>query len=136
MRLFLDTNVIVDLIDSDRPEHLDAAMLLQLANDNADSLSLFTTEDSIATAAYVMRHDSDLFRGRMNLLLKYVDILPIGRELLLDAGDHKHPDYEDAMHIECAEAHHCSCIITRDKEHYPGYTQLRVFSPKEFLALL
>ena len=136
MRFFLDTNVIIDLIDNDRAENQSAAMILQLAADNPGKVSLFTTEDSISTAAYVMRHDVKTFGLKIASLLKYVDILPIGREMLLDVGARSHPDYEDSMHIECAEFHNCCCIITRDRAHYAGYTSLRVYSPREFLEIL
>ena len=136
MRLFLDTNIIVDLIDMERAEHQSAVMLLQIAIDNPGKVSPFTTEDAIATAAYVMRHHLEDFRDAIALLLKYIDILPIGREMLLDICRRNHPDYEDSMHIGCAEGHNCSCIITRDREHYYGHTSLRVYSPQEFLSLL
>ena len=135
MRLFLDTCIIVDIIDADRPEHNSALLLLQLAADNPGRLSLFTSDDALATAAYVMRHDQSAFRATASTLLKYIDILPTGREMLLGVCGQEHPDFEDAMHIACAGEYDCSGIITRNRKHYEGYTSLRVFSPAEFMAL-
>jgi hypothetical protein len=46
------------------------------------------------------------------------------------------PDFEDALQIYCAETACCDYIITRNKKHFSGYTDIPVYSPKEFMQKL
>ena len=43
------------------------------------------------------------------------------------------PDFEDAMQISCAESVDCNYIITRNKKDFGAYTDIPVYTPKEFL---
>ena len=46
------------------------------------------------------------------------------------------PDFEDAMQLCCADAGRVDAIITNNKKHFAPYTDIPVYTPDEFLAML
>lgn len=46
------------------------------------------------------------------------------------------PDFEDALQIYCADDGNCDVIVTRDKKHFDAYTDIPVYTPKEFIKKL
>ena len=130
MKLFLDTNILIDLIDSERKEHADAVSLFSVAK--ANRIQLVTTADVIATGAYYVKN-AEAFRKIMTKLNPLLTILPITDKIIDKVNKRVHPDYEDSMHIVCAEENEISAILTRDKKHYEKYTHIPVLSGSDFL---
>lgn len=131
MKLFLDTNILIDLIDSERKDHADAVSLFSVAK--ANGIKLVTTVDVIATTAYYV-NDAAAFRTIMTKLNPLLTILPITDKIIDKVNKRVHPDYEDSMHIVCAEENEISAILTRDKKHYVKYTYIPVLSESDFLG--
>lgn len=130
MKLFLDTNVLIDIIDADRPERQSALTFLEIADYNG--IQLFTTGICVATTAYVIGN-APAFRRSMKRLSEIIHIAPVTDEITALATESGHPDYEDSLLIACAHTSGCDAIITRDASHFnPQYTSLPVFSPREF----
>ena len=53
-----------------------------------------------------------------------------------DALRSDNPDFEDALQISCADYGNCDVIVTRDTKHFDAYTDIPVYTPKEFLDKL
>lgn len=132
MKLFIDTNVLIDLLDAEREEHENAVSFFSISK--ANGIGLFTTGDVLATAAYYIG-DAKVFTQKMLILNSFVQLLPMSNEIIDKVNSRSHPDYEDLMHIVCAEENSMSAIITRDKKHYnERYTSIPILSESDFLS--
>lgn len=140
-RLFLDTNILLDILLG-RPGFQAGTEILQLGADG--SVSLCSSYLSIANIAYVIRKD---FKGGILIptikqLSSLLEILPMDdaqlqRALLLDG-----PDFEDILQAVCAQSGHCQIIITDNPRHFriqsrllPDWSPIPVCTPDEFLRM-
>lgn len=137
MKVFLDTNVLLDILSDLRPSHHDALTLLQVIKERR--LSACLTTQSIIDASYVQTQSAkgsvEQFREAIRTLSSFLEVISIdGSDL--DAANHcQIPDYEDAAQIACALNHFCDAIITNDQA-YSRYTSLPVYSPAAFCDAL
>lgn len=131
-KLFLDTNVLVDFV-LEREGADDAACLLQLGEDGKARIAVsFLT---IANLAYIIR------KGRTqkeiyDIIADFSDmfeVLSMDSEQLADALSAPAADFEDMLQYQCARAHHCDMIITRNGKHF-RFSDIKVATPKEFLG--
>ena len=131
--IFLDTNVVIDLLDRKRECHNQALMLLSAAQKGA--LKLATSTQSIVDAAYVVTQVNkvsvDTFRRAMALLTDIIDICPVNSLDIAAANDSTVPDYEDSVQLSCALSEDCEAIVTRDKK-FKGYTAVSTYTVEEF----
>ena len=131
-KIFLDTNVILDLLIPGR-EGKDAAQgLLDLREAYPDRIRLHLSFLSVADIAYVLRKHlpASEIKATLQALLKTCQAIGMTDLFLHDA------DFEDALQIACAETDFCDFILTSNTRHFQGYTRIPVMTPAEFLARL
>jgi len=134
MKIFFDTNVLVDLL-LERPRCSDARKILEFAkNDEYSRVCLSFL--SVANAAYILRKKplKDI-QNTIRRVAGLFTILPCSDMLLLSAERISSPDYEDAIQIACAEQAECNVIITGNKTHFESYSSLPVLSAEEFVSM-
>ena len=134
MKVFIDTNVILDFITG-RQGVEEASGILQAGEEGRVTLcvSLLT----MANTAYVAR------RGRtreelyelLSLLAQMLCILSMDEAQFAQALQRPARDFEDILQSVCAQHHQCDCIITRNKKDFP-LSSIPVLSPQEFLQTL
>lgn len=140
MRVLLDTNVVVDVLQRREPWFADGQQIFYAvankqivgcitAKEAADlhffSRKQFTGEENVdAKARQVMT--------KLYALFELIDTLGIDCQNAI-AIDNK--DYEDAIMIESAARAGLDAIITRNPEHFAPST-VPVYSPREFVAKL
>ena len=137
MKIFLDTNVLLDILSDARPCHDDALTLLQVIKQRR--LYACLTTQSIIDASYVQTQSAkgsvEQFREAIRRLTSFLEVISIDG-FDLDAANNCHiPDYEDAAQIACALNHFCDAIITGDQA-FCQYTSLPVYSPVAFCNAL
>ena len=138
IKLFVDTNVVLDTIDHNRtPDWESSEAIMDLAK-QSDYFRLCISMKSIADISYVggKLEGKDIIKAILKSFLRNGIILPLDDIALYDALNSTCPDFEDAMQISCAESKDCSFIITRDKKHFGTYTDIPVYTPKEFITKL
>jgi len=131
-RLFLDTNILLDLIADRQPFSKFAIAIFSQAEQG--QLELYTSSHAMATTHYLLKKYLDDMKLRQVLknLMDYVQIVSVDKASLLDAIDSPHPDFEDAVQIGCAKTViHLDYIITRNKKDFSQST-IAVLSPDEF----
>ena len=133
MRVFLDTNIIMDTLIKGRPSTESSLKIAQLAKE--DSFRISISALSIADAVYSCRKHFD-----HQSLLSHIDkirntwrVLSLDEYNIHDALRSDCPDFEDALQISIAEED-CDVIVTNNTKHFKGYTALEVCTPEEFLA--
>lgn len=132
MRVFVDTNVLVDLLDNSRECFIQSATIFEAAKEGY--LDVCISSQSVTDCAYIARKKPQgIFKNAICRILPFVDVLPIKKEHLSMAVSSACPDFEDAAQIACAEDSLCEVIVTSNIAHFSPYTILTVLSPKEFV---
>lgn len=133
-RVFLDTNIIIDLISDRKPFSKFAIEIFQKAEEG--KLELFTSSHSLATTHYILKKymkEKDL-RDVLYNLLDYLIIVAVDVDILKKGLRSNHKDFEDSIQIFCAATiESIDSIITRNVKDFKG-SEIKILTPDE-LAL-
>jgi len=137
-KIYLDTNVILDLYIPGREGKAAARTLLDLQEASEDSIRLYLSFLSVADIAYVLRkyYDKAGLKKIIRELLHFCNVLSMSDIFILDALDSSSPDFEDALQLCCAETADCDFLLTSNLRHYQGNTWISVLTPGQFLEKL
>lgn len=137
MRIFLDTNILLDMLMESSEGHLSALQLLQLIR--GPKLTGLLTSQSIIDAAYVSTQRQKIpvqdIKRHLQLICDIVEIICISKEDILRANHSSIVDYEVAAQVSCALDHGSDLIVTNDKR-FSKYTDLPVFTASELITRL
>lgn len=131
MKVFLDTNVLIDFL-AKRPDFFEEACNLINLGIKGD-IKLYTTSLSFATCTFVCRKILG-YNGvikALQILESYISIVEMNASQCHHALFSNMPDYEDMLQFEAAYEAGCDLIITRNKKHFPS-EGLQVLEPAEF----
>lgn len=131
-KVFLDTNIVLDLVIKSRSGYQDACNLLQKVN--LEGTEFVCSWHTLAILEYVGR--KKLKNEIYPILRMVVDLFEIpetGNAHAREAFDYLEDDYEDAMQIVSAQSAGCQCIITNDRKGGFSKSPLPIFSPAEYL---
>jgi len=132
MKIFLDTNIIVDsVIQRKNSETVEKILNLY----GIDDLRFYMSTLTAPTVIYVTRHECSQKEAleRLLTLQSRIAMLSVSGHDAYRALKGAYPDYEDGLQMLCAEEKGCDAIITTNKSHFQGYTYIPVFTPEEFL---
>lgn len=133
-KILLDTNVIIDALQTRTPWASDAqSIFLKVAR---NELNGYITTKSVADIHYIMHHylhDESLTRSALSRLFDLFDLLDTTAADCQRALFSSTADYEDAILIETAVRSGIDCIITRN-DHDFVHSPVRVLTPSDFLA--
>lgn len=132
MKVFLDTNVVLDGILPGRKFEKESEILMNLGEE--EDIRLRVASISLPTIVYCTRKDlsrEEILARIQNINRKW-NVLSIGGGEVYLAMKSSCPDFEDALQIAAAELD-SDVIITGDVKHFKPYTSLPVFTPAEFL---
>ena len=130
-RIFVDTNIIVDLIADRKPFSKFAIDLFNRAEKK--KIKLFTSSHSIAATHYLLKKyiDEKNLRSILFDLTDYITIIPIDTEMIQKGLRSKHKDFEDALQINCAySVEKIDCIVTRNIKDFKD-SEITVLTPDE-----
>lgn len=130
-KIFVDTNILVDLIADRRPFSKFAIQLFSKAEEK--KIKLYTSSHSIATTHYLLKKyldEKDLREILINIL-DYLNIVAIDLDVLKKGLKSKHKDFEDALQIISAYSiEKIDCIVTRNIKDFKE-SEISVLSPDE-----
>lgn len=133
MKLFLDANVVLDLILKRQPFFDNIAEIVTIAGNKKFTLCLSSV--TIVNVNYI----ACKFTDKKNVLesLKKLrilfDVLPVSEAEIDKALFSNFNDFEDAVQHYCALKNNCDYIITRDLKDFKN-SEIQVMSPTEFLS--
>ena len=115
-RVFLDTNVVLDILTQERSNHVKAKELLRylLLNDYEIAIS----EDMLSTIYYIAKNKSATVMFFQAIQEEWM-IVPYGKENIAKAlifSLENNSDLEDTLQCFCAKAYDCEYVITSDKK--------------------
>ena len=140
VRVFLDTNVLMDWISDERPGNNLAKTIVSAAEDKRILLTVST--QSLIDSAYSFRKSGlsfEKFGDYIAYLRKYAKIIGIDAIDLLWAISHHSGDFEDDMQYASAYNAVCDYFITRDKELLKlndPYCPMTVITPEDFVGAM
>lgn len=134
--IFVDTNIIVDLIADRKPFSKYAIDLFDMAENK--KVALFTSSHSIATTHYILKKyvSEKELRSILISLLDYLKVVAVDENVLRRGLRSKHKDFEDSIQIICATSiTQLDFILTRNKKDFVG-SEVPVLAPDEMINLL
>ena len=136
MRIFLDTNVLLDFVQDGRPGNDTAKVLFQLLRNN--DMEPYVTTQSIIDLVYIA---ANIDRGKtmrfVNYLLSVFNVRPIDCMDLRFALNSGHPDFEDSAQIVRALDEECDIFLTSDEGIIKrNVAPMLVMTPEQFIYRL
>lgn len=133
MKLFLDANVLVSVLNKEYPVFPYSARILSLTQ--RKGFTLTTSAICLAIAWYFAekKHGRQVAKTKTDLLLQHIDIADCGKkEAALAVKNKKVNDLEDGLEYYAALHAKCNCIITSDINDF-YFSDLEVLEPEKFL---
>ncbi len=133
MRLFLDANLLVAVLNKEYPLFNYAAKVLSLSD--RKGVTLFISPVSAAIAFYFASKKSGdaLAKRKLNLLLEHVTVSTINHEMTVKAIEQPRVhDVEDGIQYFSAMHHRCEYLLTENVEDF-YFSDIPVMRADDFL---
>ena len=132
MRVFLDTNILMDAVEQRRFTE-EANAILSLCSEG--KLEAVTATMSFATMAYLLRHYAkERIHGKFLQLCDFVKVVSVTTaqfERAMAIAPVR--DFEDLMQYECAIDAECDVIISNNGRDFLEFSEIPVLSSSDFL---
>ncbi|WEV66576.1 PIN domain-containing protein [Bifidobacterium sp. ESL0764] len=131
----VDTNILVDYIVPDRPEHVYDEQLLAHLVDGKDTG--YVTSGSLKDCYYICRKyiGEPACRALIRAFLIIFDVPPTGMAECRESAYSTEPDFEDGLIRAVAEHNNADVIITRDSAAFQS-SNVNSMSAREYLQNL
>jgi predicted nucleic acid-binding protein len=134
-KLFLDTNVVIDLLGERRPFYDSVAKIATLADKG--KIELVVSALTYSTVYYVLSkfEDKEVVKEKIRKFKVIVDTSDL-TDIIIDKGlSSKFRDFEDSLQYYCALGSECNILITRNVKDFKE-SELPVLTPDEYLNSL
>lgn len=133
-KLFLDTNIVIDLLERREPFCNDAVQLFSMAYNK--QVQLVVSPMTFATASYLLRrHGSEGVRNLLANFRQLVRVATANERTIDDSIASRFGDFEDAMQYYTALKADADIIITRNGKDFTQ-SKLPVMTAGDYLASL
>ncbi len=140
MRILLDTNVVVDVLQQREPWHHDGEKIFLAAA--MKQLTACITAKQVADIHYLTKrafkgqaHTDDLAKQVVIKLLSFIELMDVYATDCHKALGINNNDFEDAMLIAGATRESVDYIVTRNTEHFKD-SAIPVLTPADFVLFL
>jgi len=133
-KLFVDTNIVIDLL-SKRIDYYEASQdLFTCAIDN--NIKLIVSTLTLANTHYILKDQLKLNRVRSSIrkFKTLVEVASFDDKILELAVEEEFKDFEDGIQYYIAIETNCQAIITRNKKDFKR-SIIPVLNAAEFVAL-
>lgn len=132
-KVFLDSDIIIDLISQRLPFYNDAAQIFTLLDLN--KFMGFTTPVVFSNLFYILSKlkNKSFAIKNLNKLRSILNILTVDEKTIDLSLASDFTDFEDAIQYYSSIENGINIIITRNKKDYKN-CKIPVLSPKEFLS--
>lgn len=133
MKIFLDANVLVAVLNKEYPLFSDAARVLSLSD--KPGFQLYTSPVCLAIAYYFAEKKSGakMAKKKIALLCSHMHIAPTNADAVLQTvNDVRILDFEDGLEYYSATAAGCQVIVTENKEDF-YFSEIEVMGCRELL---
>jgi len=133
-KVFIDSDVILDLLAQREPHYLSAARLFSLID--RQEIAAYTSSLVFANLHYLLKKlNSNAFALKSLRKLKtLINILPTDEKVIEQSLNSEFSDFEDAIQYFTAVNNGVAFIITRNKSDYKK-SKINVLTAEEFLKV-
>lgn len=128
MKIFIDTNIFLDLILK-RANYQEATIILNSCEKNV--FDAYIADITLLNIDYIAKKQVQNINTFLRAVSSVFEIIGINNELFNRALLLNNADLEDNVQYICALHHHCQIIISNDKNFYQG--DIKVLSSKQFI---
>ena len=135
MKILIDTNVLLDVLQKRDPWCAEAQAIFHACEDGLVEGSISAL--SVMNLVYIMRKElsPDRILHVLELLDSYFSIEDVLHSDLLCAAKRPFKDYEDAVHVACAQRIGAVYVVTRNLRDFAN-SPVRAVEPAQFLQHL
>ena len=132
-KVFVDTDVCIDLLSGRQPFNKMAEILFSLADNG--QIKIYVSSISFANIDYVLRSQYSTNNSRKIIanFKTIVNVLSVDNKTIDLAIASDFNDFEDAIQYCCAIENNLTTIITRNTKDYKKST-IKVITPEVFLT--
>ena len=120
-KLYIDTNIFIDLLDSTRPSYVGSFTLIK--SSIAEGKTLYLNSDTLTNAFYILNRTEsrDTLIALMQKMVSLFVVVAVENEEVMTALSLcedtacAFKDYEDALQYVCAKKSKADVIVTNDK---------------------
>lgn len=135
-KLFVDTNIVIDLLSRREPFYEEAAMLFSLADKKQIELSVSALTIANTRYALLRQMDSSKTKSTLRRLRLIVNILPLDDRIIgLALNDETFLDFEDGLQYFTAIENGQELIITRNLRDFKN-SQLPTMTALQFIEMI
>lgn len=132
MKVFIDTNILIDFLAAREPFAEEAMALFQLADN--DEIELMVSDLTIINAIYILRrmhYDLSEIYDSLDNIRPLLTITSMGATVVDRCLQHRSDDFEDEMQYFSAIDANADYIIIRNKKDF-DFGDSAVMTPQEF----
>ena len=135
MRVYIDSNIIIDILEEREPFFEDSYNIMRLSLDGG--IEAITSAGAVTDVYYIISkklHDPVLAREKIFLLSNFVKICNCTAEDIAKSLVLFMPDFEDSVIAAIAKREKAAFIITRNEDDFTN-SPVPVISPAQFLLM-
>jgi predicted nucleic acid-binding protein len=132
MKLFLDANILVSVLNKEYPSFSYSARILSLVDNS--KFKVYTSPLCLAIAFYFASKKSGHTHARtkINVLSEKLNFTTVGSDTVNEVRKNKKiHDIEDGLQYYSAISSGCQCIITEDKKDF-YFSEIEVLSARKY----
>jgi predicted nucleic acid-binding protein len=132
MRVFLDANVLVAVLNKEYPVFSYAARILSLADH--PKFTLYTSPVCLAIAYYFAekKTSAKVAKSKISLLLEHIQVADNKRLGVINTLENKKIlDFEDGLEYYAAKESNCECIVTENLKDF-HFSEIEVLNCENF----
>ena len=132
-RIFLDTNVMMDLLSARVPFYNSIAKITSLADKG--EIKMIVSALSYTTVNYLLSKidNVDTTRDKLRKFKIVSEVAVLDEEIIEKGLNSNFSDFEDAVQYFSALKANCKIIVTRNTKDFKE-SRLPIMTPEEFLA--
>ena len=136
MRVFVDTNLFIDILLDREPFSENSALIYKLCENNM--LEGVVAPITINNIYYICRKAKHLdeIKEYLTDISTVFTIATMNSESVKKANAYKINDYEDALQYAMAVENTCEYLITRNTKDFKKLSKIKVLTPEAFLSIL
>ncbi|MCG9881533.1 MAG: PIN domain-containing protein [Bacteroidia bacterium] len=135
-KVFVDTNIVIDLLLQRAPFYEEAAQLFSLADKN--QIELFVSALTIANTSFTLlrQMNANKTKSVLRKLKLIITVLPLDDKVIdLALNDETFVDFEDALQYYTALEGNQELIITRNLKDFKN-VKLPILTARQFIETL
>lgn len=134
MKVFIDTNLVLDVLAERKPFYETSARIWELVEKR--DLTGYLSATTITDVFYILRKQlgSERAYDTVSKIMMVFDITSVSQADIKKALNLGFKDFEDALQVVCAKKTGAKYLITRNKEDFQEAQGIEVVDPEAFLS--